>query len=228
MTKMLKFLSVAAMLILSVGVARADSGGDGHAKLGASGPGSPNCSSFQAQADQNGNINSDCTVTGQTATSIFFAVQNSQTSNNPKTLGLSCSAPQLTAIGWTQNPTQQVMINGALVDECSFSAPTASQVTIQDIANSILESVLTPTGNGNCNCNWNDFITGIPVGCDITITTQGNAQNQNFASNATYDVAPSQGQLIPFPEPGTILLLMIGLGAIVLYQKRQAKRVTIS
>ena len=42
MTKMLKFLSVAAMLILSVGVARADSGGDGHAKLGASGPGSPN------------------------------------------------------------------------------------------------------------------------------------------------------------------------------------------
>lgn len=228
MTKMLKFLSVAAMLVLSVSVARADGGGDGQPKLGASGPGSPNCSSFQGTTASNGSINSDCTVTGTTATSIFFAAPNSVTSSNPNTLGLTCSAPQLTAIGWTQNPNTQTMINGVLVDECSFSAPTASQVTVKDVANAILLSVLTPTGNGDCNCNWNDFVTGIPVGCDITITTNGDSPSQLFAGNASYDVAPSQTLLVPFPEPGTLLLLVIGLGAIALYEIRRVKRATAS
>ena len=226
MTKMLKFLAVAAMLMLTVSVARADGGGDGQPKLGASGPGSPNCNSFQGTTNPDGSISSDCTVMGTAATTIFFAMPDSLTSSNPKTLGLTCSAPQLTAIGWTQNPNQQVMINGTLVDECSFSAPTASQVTLQDVANAILLSVLSPTGNGDCNCNWNDFVTGIPVGCDITITTNGDKPSQLFAGNAAYDVAPSQSLLVPFPEPGTLALLFIGMGAVALYQIRRAKRVT--
>lgn len=222
--KLFKFLSLVAVLTLSVSSALADGGGDGQPKLGASGPGSPNCSSFQGTTNANGTINSDCTVTGTAATTIFFAMVNSLTSPNPNTLGLTCSAPQLTAIGWTQNPNTQVTINGNLVDECSFSAPTSSQVSLQDVANALLESVLTPTGNGDCNCNWDDFVTGIPVGCDITVTTNGDSPSQLFAGNAAYDVAPTQGDLIPFPEPGTIWLLGLGLAGLVIVQRRMARK----
>lgn len=222
--RLFRLCTLASFVLLSVMAVRADGGGDGQPKLGASGPGSPNCSDFQATADGTGAINSDCTVTGQTATTIFFAVENSQSSPNPNTLGLSCSAPQLTAIGWVQNPNTQTMINGVLVDECSFTAPTLSQVTALDVLNSAIESVLDPVGNSQCACNWDDFILGIPVGCDITITTNGDSPSQLFAPDATYDVAPSQADLVPFPEPGTLWLLAIGISAFAILQRRMSRK----
>lgn len=231
--RLFKFLSLAVVLMFSVSIARADSGGDGHPKLGGSGPGSPNCNSFQGTTSGTGTINADCTVTGTTATTIVFAVPDALTSSNPDTLGLTCSASQLTSIGWTQNANTQVTINGVLVDECSFTAPTASQVTLQDVANALILDILSPTGNGGNNgsgfdgdCDWDDFITGIPVGCDITVTTNGDPANQLFAGNAAFDVAPSTSLLVPFPEPGSLILLVIGLGGVALFQYRRSKRAT--
>jgi hypothetical protein len=223
--RLFKFLSLAVVLMFSVSIARADSGGDGHPKLGGSGPGSPNCNSFQGTTSGTGTINSDCTVNTTPATTIVFAMPDSLTSSNPDELGLTCSASQLTSIGWTQNANTQVTINGVLVDECSFTAPTASQVTLQDIANALILSVVDPTGT-DCQCNWDDFITGIPVGCDITVTTNGDPANQLFAGNAAYDVAPSPSLLVPFPEPGSLILLAIGLAGLALFQYRRSKSAT--
>lgn len=214
--KLLKILSLAAMLAFAVNIARADSGGDGQPKLGGSGPGSPNCNSFQASTDANGAINADCTVNGSTATTIIFAAPDAGTNG-----GLTCSAQQLVAIGWTQNANTQSTINGVVTDECSFTAPTASNLTLQDIGNAILESILTPTGNSSCECNWDDFIFGIPVGCDITVTTAGDSPNQLFAPNTQFDVAPTAGALIPFPEPGTLWLVLFGVAGLAFTQRRK-------
>lgn len=224
--KLFRVLSMVALLAFAVSVARADSGGDGHPKLGGSGPGSPNCNSFQASTDADGGIdNLDCTVNTQTATTIVFAVPDAGTiTQGAPNGGLTCSASQLVAIGWTQNANVQTTVNGVLTDECSFTAPTASQITLKDIANAVLESALTPTGNSTCQCNWNDFIFGIPVGCDITVTTAGDPSNQLFAPNTSFDVAPSTTALVPFPEPGTIWLMLFGFAGLFFVQRKMARR----
>ncbi len=221
--RLYRALPFAAMFLLAVSTAFADGGGDGAPKMGAGGPGSPSCSTFQSSADSNGDINAECTVTGDVPeTTIIFAAPANETSSNPDTLGLSCTAPLLTAIGWTQNPNQQVTINGTVVDECSFTAPTLKTVTLSDVANAAWESIADNTGD--CNCNWADFILGIPVGCDVTVTTQGDPSTELFAANAAFDVAPTQSDVLPFPEPGTLWLLAFGVVALVLFQRRQAKR----
>jgi hypothetical protein len=210
---------MAALLVFAVSVARADSGGDGQPKLGGSGPGSPDCNSFQGSADANGNINADCTVSGAAQTTIIFAAPDNTTNG-----GLTCSANRLVAIGWTQNANVQTTINGVVTDECSFSAPTASTVTLQDLANSVLESAFSPTGNGDQNCNWDDFVFGIPVGCDVTVTTAGDPSNELFTPNAQFDVAPSTSDLVPFPEPGTLWLMVLGLGGLAIMQRKLARK----
>lgn len=221
--RLLKVLSMLALLAFAVNVARADSGGDGQPKLGGSGPGSPNCNSFQATTDSKGAINADCTVTGSTATTIIFAAPDAGTNG-----GLTCSAQQLVAIGWTQNANVQTTVNGVVTDECSFTAPTASNVTLKDLANAAIESILTPTGNSSCSCNWDDFIFGIPVGCDITVTTKGDAPNQLFAPNTQFDVAPTTSALIPFPEPGTLWLVLFGMAGLAYTQRRKLFARTIA
>jgi len=218
--KLFKVLAVAAVLALGVSVARADSGGDGQPKLGGAGPGSPDCGSFQGSADSTGAINADCTVTGSMATTILFAAPDAQTSADPNFLGLTCLAPNFLKLGWTQNANVQVTMNGVLVDECSFTAPTVA--TAQDIANATLMDQMDPTGSAQCG--WREFITGIPVGCDITITTQGDHPNQLFAPNASFDVAPTAPQLVPFPEPSTLLLLAFGLGGLAIVQRKLARK----
>lgn len=218
--KLFKILCLAALLAFGVNTALADSGGDGQPKLGGAGPGSPDCGSFQATANSAGAINADCTVTGTMATTIFFAAPNAETSANPNQLGLTCQAPQLLAIGWTQNANVQTTINGVLVDECSFTAPTTA--TAQDIANA--NKLVGSGAPDEPDCDWDDFILGIPVGCDITVTTAGNKPNQLFAPNASFDVAPTSPQLIPFPEPGTLVLLVIGVGGLAIVQRKRARK----
>lgn len=219
--KLIKVISVAALLAFTLTTVRADSGGDGQPKLGGSGPGSPNCNSFQASTDANGAINADCTVNGNTATTIIFAAPDAGTNG-----GLTCSAQQLVAIGWTQNANTQSTVNGVVIDECSFTAPTASAVTLQDIGNAILESIFTPTGNSSCQCNWDNFIFGIPVGCDITVTTAGDAPNQLFAPNTQFDVASTASALIPFPEPGTLWLIVLGMAGLAIMPRKFARKLT--
>jgi PEP-CTERM motif len=219
--KLIQILTVAAVLAFGVSVAHADSGGDGQPKLGGKGPGSPDCGTFQGSADSTGAINADCTVTGTMASTIIFAAPNAQTSANPNFLGLTCIAPQFLEEGWTMT-NSQVTMNGVLTDECTLTAPTASTVTAQDIANSIKLS-----GGANSDepdCDWDDFVFGIPVGCDITITTAGDKPNQLFAPNASFDVSPSQGQLVPFPEPSTLMLLVFGLGGLAIVQRKLARK----
>ena len=218
--KLIRVLSLVALLGISVSVALADSGGDGQPKLGGAGPGSPDCSSFQATADQNGAINTDCTVTGSTATTIFFAAPNSETSANPNDLGLTCLAPNFLLLGWTQNANVQVTINGVLTDECSFTAPAVASA--KDIADALMLDATQSTGSAQCG--WREFITGIPVGCDITISTTGNKPNQLFAPDASFDVSPSQPDIIPFPEPATLWLMVLGLAGLAITQRRLVRK----
>jgi hypothetical protein len=217
--KVFRVLAIALLLVFVGSSVRADGGGDGQPKLGGSGPGSPNCNSFQASSNANGAINADCTVNGSTATTIIFAAPDSGTNG-----GLTCTAQQLTAIGWTQNANVQTNVNGVLIDECSFTAPTASNVSLQDIGNAILESLFAPTGNSSCQCNWDNFIFGIPVGCDITVTTNGDSPNQLFAPNTQFDVAPAASTLVPFPEPGTLWLMFFGLAGLAIVHRRFARK----
>jgi hypothetical protein len=217
--RLLRVLAVTSLLVFAGISVRADGGGDGQPKLGGAGPGSPNCNSFQASANAEGAINADCTVSGSTATTIIFAAPDAGTNG-----GLTCTAQQLTAIGWTQNANVQTNINGILTDECSFTAPTASNVTLQDIGNAILESLFNPTGNSSCQCNWDNFIFGIPVGCDITVTTNGDSPNQLFDPNTQFDVAPTVSTLIPFPEPGTLWLLSFGLAGLAITHRKFARK----
>jgi hypothetical protein len=217
--KVFRVLAIASLMVFVGSPVRADGGADGQPKLGGSGPGSPNCNSFQASANTKGAINADCTVNGSTATTIIFAAPDAGTNG-----GLTCSARQLTAIGWTQNANMQTGINGVLTDECSFTAPTAATVTLQDIGNAILESLFTPTGNSSCQCNWDNFIFGIPVGCDITVTTSGDSPNQLFDPNTQFDVAPTASSLIPFPEPGTLWLLVFGLTGLAIMHRKFARK----
>jgi hypothetical protein len=216
--KLFRALSLVALLAFAVTTALADGGGDGQPKLSGKGPGSPNCSSFQASTNAAGQIlDEDCTVTGTAATTIFFAAPDAGTNG-----GLTCSANQLVAIGWTQNANVQTTINGVVTDECSFTAPAANKVSLKDIANAAWETLTQSTGD--CNCDWDDFITGIPVGCDIAVTTAGDAPNQLFAPNTQFDVSPTQANLIPFPEPGTLWLLVIGFAGLAIVQRKFARK----
>jgi hypothetical protein len=222
----MKFIKVlpliAVLLFLGVNAAFADDGGDGQPKLGAGGPGSPDCSSFQGSADASGNINSECEVMTGTETTIIFAVPDAESSINPNYLGLTCQAPQFLEVGWTLTQNIQTTINGTLVDECTLTAPT--EATPQDLANAAAMSGSDPTDEPDCD--WDDFILGIPAGCDITVTTQGNKPSQLFAPNASFDVAPSTQDLIPFPEPGTLALTLLGLGALGLASRKYRARAT--
>jgi len=221
--KLLKVLPLVAMLLfLGVNAAMADDGGDGQPKLGAGGPGSPDCSSFQGTADANGNITSECEVMTGTQTTIIFAVPDAESSIDPNYLGLTCVAPQFQEAGWTLTQGIQTTINGTLVDECMLTAPT--DPTAEDLANAAAMSGGDPSDEPDCD--WDDFVTGIPAGCDITITTAGNKPNQLFAPNASFDVAPSTTDLIPFPEPGTLVLTLLGLGALALASRKYRVRAT--
>ncbi|MGD1211172.1 MAG: PEP-CTERM sorting domain-containing protein [Candidatus Acidiferrales bacterium] len=206
--KLLKVLGAVGLTLFAVGVVRADStGGDSRIVLGGGPGGSPSCSSFQASADSSGVIaNGDCIVTGTTATVVAFATPAADVLGG----ALTCSS-NLTNIGWNPSGTSQVTIGGILVDECLFTAPSSVSDATIDYLKYVIHDPYR--GHNDGDCDLDDFVLGIPVGCDITSNTVSGATGTDlFAADAVFDVAPTTADFVTFtPEPGSLALLMLGL-----------------
>ena len=207
-----KIASCLGLVLFSAGIVCAD-GIDGHVRLGGGGGGSPSCDSFQATTDGSGLINGHCAVTGEAATTIEFAILD-QNSNG----GLSCGAPDLTAINWTGSPVTTSVMNGATVDQCSFTAPTT--ISRGAYLHSISQDGSPRINDGDCDLD--DFLLGIPVGCDVNFTTS--SPNQLFAENSLFDVSANNSPLATLtPEPQSLSLLLLGLAVLPLVRRKFAR-----
>jgi hypothetical protein len=215
------------LMLFGAGVAQADgTGGDGHVNMGGGGPGSPTCTQFQGVTGPTGSISSDCTVAkGTIATTIGFAVPDAFTEG-----GLSCSS-NLTKIGWT-SASAQFTINGLLVDECSFTAPT--KITWSAYLYAISQDNWNPRINDG-DCDLDDFLLGIPgaykdgngsKGCDIEFSTNTN-DTQLFGGNDPFDVAPGNTvddfKSFAVPEPASFSFLLVGLTCLRFLRRKAAR-----
>jgi hypothetical protein len=244
--KLINALVVAALVLFAAGLVHADDiGGDSRIVIGGAGPGSPSCTGFQAAADVDGVLSADCTVAPETlATSVTFAAPASEVLGG----ALSCTS-ELTAINWTATTAT---IDGGTVDTCTFTAPAdphgelAYLATPEGFAALLYADSHDPgpgpshfdPGFNDGDCDLDDFLVGIPgaglggnpsnEGCDITFSSPAGASianTQALTSGATYDVSPAGvGGLVPFPEPGTLALLMLGLVSLPFLRRRAAQQ----
>lgn len=234
--KLMNALVVAALVVFTAGVVHADDiSGDSQIVLGGGGHGSPSCTDFQANANASGLVEdpdggpAGCSVdNGEFVTSITFAVPNADTID-----GLTVTSPltstfagtPLAFLDWTETgncsaATANTAPGG--IDVCTLTAPALPSGP----PGTIILADLTALGIINDgDCDTDDFIFGIPgggvdntplnEGCDITFATLAGATEENteaFVSGAVFDVSPTgTGGLVPFPEPGTLALLMLGL-----------------
>jgi hypothetical protein len=239
--KLMNALLVTALVLFTMGVAHADdfSGGDSRIVIGGGGPGSPSCTGYQELANSDGTLSADCTVDPNTvATSITFAVPSNEVLGG----ALTCNSV-LTSINWTATSST---VGG--VDECTFTAPSDPNGELRYLLfnpagrAAYFYAITHDPGGFNLDfndgdCDLDDFLVGIPggneggngsVGCDITFSTIAGATIDNteaLTSDAIYDVSPTgPGGLVPFPEPGTLALLLIGLAPLGFLRRREAQR----
>jgi hypothetical protein len=122
---------------------------------------------------------------------------------------LTCTS-NLTTIGWIETAS-----SGA-VDFCTFTAP--SETTLAFIA------IAKDSGNGinDGDCDLDDFLVGIPHGCDFTAKT---VTGSFFTPGAPVGLSVN-GALIPIlaPEPSSALLLLGGLGVGLPFLRRKLAR----
>ena len=244
--KLMNALLVTALVLFTVGVVRADDigGGDSQVVLGGGPHGSPSCTGFQATADGSGLIEdpdggpAGCAVdNGEFVTSITFAVPNADTLD-----GLTVTSPLTTTfagtalsfLDWTETGNctgAEANTAPGGIDVCTLTAPALPSGP----PGTIILADLTALGIINDgDCNTDDFIFGIPgggvngtplnEGCDITFATVAGATDENtkaFVSGAVFDVSPTgTGGLVPFPEPGSLALLMLGLLTLPFLRRR--------
>jgi len=235
----MRFLKVAviAMLVVWVsGIAKADStsdetalssaispylgsgdnvpeGGDSLVNVNGRPPGSPGCGSLLGATGDDGSLDLTCTNNGSgLITSITFEVLNTDTTGN----GLTCES-ELTWIGWTGPTTPSQNANG--VDTCTFTAPATGTFW------NLLGTALIPLGEGQANdCDLDDFLLGIPSGCDVEVTTntQPGQTPSLFVADANVGLGVNGANLpVLTPEPATLALLLIGFVAIGLRRRFQ-------
>jgi hypothetical protein len=78
------------------------------------------------------------------------------------------------------------------------------------------------------DCDLDDDLLGIPVGCDVTFSTpQGatTANGQLFTDSAVFGFSPTGPDgVTPFPEPGTLVLLLMGLVPLAFLRRRAVQQ----
>lgn len=244
--KFSRILCTTALLGLALGmsaaVAHAD-GSDPRAGVGTTGPGSPPCSQFSFSADANGAIpaNTNCTVSANTTSiSVFVpgtdALQlYSPLLENPTT---DLSNPVLNAANnallaslnlvWTQvcGPTT---VGGSAAFECTLTAPTipSGPQGLADLATLKLLTGLGVVNDGDCDRD--DDILFVPKGCDLFFTTgaigdlPATPTNLLFGPNESAQSTTNGTAPVPFPEPGSLSLLLAGVAGFPFLRRKLAR-----
>jgi hypothetical protein len=235
-----KFVFVVAAVVLAFGSAKADSLGDGRVGVQPAPPGDPPppCSSFQFSADSTGAILSSCTVTGALATSITIAVPASESNGGLQvfsslTTNVTANLPSfitpgsplymfLSNFNWTE-ACGMGSVGSVAVDECTLTAPTEPTSPGATFFLNYLTSVGV-INDGDCDAD--DFVFGVPAGCDINLTTATDSPTQLFDPSATLDLSTNGGSLDAFatPEPASLILLLGGLTSFPFLRRRRYSR----
>jgi hypothetical protein len=215
-----RVIFAAAVLILASSVVRADGIGDPRVNIGGGPGGSPTCGSNTGTTGSAGLLAVDCIVVsaseGGTGTVTTFAFEIADI--NTFSAGITCSSTtsKTGLIGWSFTPPANV-IGG--IDTCTATAPT----TVSPMTIAILKAMGDPyTGKNDGDCDADDFVLGIPVGCDIKITSL--TGEDLFKANAPVGFA-SNGDSLPslLPEPGTVSLLLLGLTGLPFLRRKVAR-----
>jgi hypothetical protein len=218
--KLVKVLSLVALLLAAANAVRADDtrvvfdGGGGH---------SPDCGSATFQVNGAGLLSADCSVTTATGpvTTFSFEVADSNTTGG----GLTCQSNLVTMDGWS-GPTAPVH-NANGIDTCTFTAP--AHVSWQTYWNLLLTGdpyiggPTISTFHNDGDCDLDDFVLGIPVGCDVLFSNPSNGTNNLFVADSLAGVF-SDGNTAPaLPEPGTLGLLLVGMTSLPFLRRRFAR-----
>jgi hypothetical protein len=213
--KAFKLIFAAAVLIMASSVVRADGIGDPRVNMGAGPGGSPTCGSNTGTTGSAGLLSVDCIVVaaskGGTGTVTTFSFEVADI--NTFLAGITCSSKNL--IGWSFTSTN---VSGG-IDTCTATAPT----TVSATTIAILKAMHDPfTGKNDGDCDADDFVLGIPVGCDIKITSL--TGQDLFKANAPVGFASNDDSLPSLlPEPGTVSLLLFGLTGLPFLRRKVAR-----
>jgi hypothetical protein len=211
-------LMAIVLVVFAAGIVRAD---DTKVNMGGGPGGSPACGSNIGAADGSGVLTADCLVTNATGpvTTYSFEVLDANTIGG----GLTCSSKLVSVDGWTGVLAAH---NVGGVDICTVTAPTT--VSLQTYWNLLLTGDPyiggpTPaTFHNDGDCDLDDFVLGIPVGCDVKISSVTGSAGL-FTPGAPVGFSSNNDPLPSLPEPGTLALLVIGLTGLPLLRRKFAR-----
>jgi hypothetical protein len=214
--RLLKLLAVGVLVLGTVGLVRAD---DTRVNMNGGPGGSPPCGSNSANADNAGLLNTDCLVTTAPVTTFSFEVADANTIGG----GLTCNSKLTQFDGWTGTLSAH---NVGGTDICTVTAPTTvSLLTYMKLLLTGDPYIGGPTIDHFRNdgeCDLDDFVLGIPKGCDIKIdnTVGGNSP---FVAGAPVGLGVNGNSLPNLPEPGTLIMLLAGVSSLPLLRRKAAR-----
>jgi hypothetical protein len=219
--KLVRVLMLVALVVSAASIVRAD---DTRVIFEGGGGSSPDCGSALFQVNGAGLLSGDCHVTTATGpvTTYTFEVADSNTTGG----GLTCVSDLVTMDGWSGPSAPIHNPNGT--DTCTFTAPTT--VSLQTYLNLLVagEPYLGGPTIGNFfndgDCDLDDFVLGIPVGCDLIFSNPSTPSKPNlFVADAVVGIS-SDGNTPPsLPEPGTLGLLLMGMTTFPFLRRKLAR-----